>query len=145
MGLGLFGTGLQYQLSWGVLALGQVFVTFGSLATTPISVNYINECFIRNPAEARIAVNLFRMAFGLNAAFYIKRWVAAVSVGGAYGMIAFFELFSVLFVILLIWKGHQIREWTWAGLNSSEEGERVVGHANEEGPEKAARVVRGQV
>jgi hypothetical protein len=74
IGLGLFGAGLQYHLSWVVLALGQVFVTFGSLAITPNIVNYINECFIHNTAEASIAVNLFRVGFGLSVAFYIKQW-----------------------------------------------------------------------
>jgi len=108
------------------LALGHVFVTFGSLAITPITVNYINECFIHNPAEASIAVNLFRVGFGLSVAFYIKQWVAAVSVGWAYGMMACFEVFSFLFIVLLMWKGHQIRQWTWARLSSSEEGERVL-------------------
>lgn len=126
IGLGVFGAGLQYHLSWGVLALGQVFVTFGSLAITPITVNYINECFIHNTAEASIAVSLYRVGFGLSVAFYIKQWVAAVSVGWAYGMMAFFEIFGFLFIVLLMWKGHEIRQWTWAGLGSSEEGERVV-------------------
>ena len=69
IGLALFGAGLQYHLSWAVLALGQVFVTFGSLAITPITVNYINECFINTPAEASIAVNLYRVGFGLSVAF----------------------------------------------------------------------------
>jgi hypothetical protein len=126
LGLGLFGAGLLYHLSWGVLALGTVFTTFGSLAITPITVNYINECFIHNPAEASIAVNAFRVGFGLSVAFYINQWVAKVDVAWAYGMMAFFEVFSFGFVILLMWKGHQIREWTLAGLASSEEGEHLI-------------------
>lgn len=106
--------------------MGTVFTTFGSLAITPITVNYINECFIHNPAEASIAVNAFRVGFGLSVAFYINQWVAKVDVAWAYGMMAFFEVFSFLFIIVLMWKGHQIREWTWAGLASSEEGEHLI-------------------
>jgi hypothetical protein len=34
----LFGAALQYHWSWGVLALGQVLVTFGSLTITPVTV-----------------------------------------------------------------------------------------------------------
>jgi hypothetical protein len=51
---------------------------------------------------------------------------AAVSVGWAYGMMACFEIFAFLFIVLLMWKGHQIREWTSAALGSSEEGERLL-------------------
>jgi len=108
-----------------VLALGTVFTTFGSLAITPITVNYINECFIHNPAEASIAVNLYRVSFGLSVALYIIQWVAKVNVGWAYGMMAFFEVVNFGFIILLMTKGHKIRAWTLVGLSSSEEGEHV--------------------
>lgn len=101
-------------------------MTFGSLEITPITVNYINECFINTPAEASIAVNLYRVGFGLSVAFYIKQWVAKVGVGWAYGMMALFEVGSFGCVGLLMWKGHKIRTWTWTGLGASEEGERVV-------------------
>ena len=126
LGLGLFGASLYYHLSWGVLALGTVFTTFGSLAITPITVNYINECFINNPAEASIAVNAFRVGFGLTVALYINQWVEKVDVAWAYGMMAFFEVFSFGFIVLLMWKGPQIRKWTLAGLASSEEGEHLI-------------------
>ena len=79
IGLGHFGAGLLYHLSWGILALGKVFNTFGSLAKTPITANYIYECFINNPAEA--SMNLFRVSFGLSVAFYINQWVAKVNAG----------------------------------------------------------------
>jgi hypothetical protein len=126
IGLSLWGAGLQYHLSWVVLALAQVLVTFGSLSITPITVNYINECFIGNPAEASIAVNVYRVGFGLSVAFYIKEWVAETGVGWAYGMMAFFEIGSFLFILLLMWKGHAIRGLTWGHLSQSEEGEHVV-------------------
>ncbi|KAE9379667.1 MFS general substrate transporter [Stipitochalara longipes BDJ] len=126
IGLGLWGAGLQYHLSWVVLAVAQVFVTFGSLSITPITVNYINECFIGHPAEASIAVNLYRVGFGLSVAFYIKEWVAKTGVGWAYGMMAFFDTGSFAVILLLMWKGHTIRSLTWGHLGESEEGEYVV-------------------
>ncbi len=64
-----------------MLVVAVAFVTFGSLAITPITVNYINEAFIGNPAEASIAVNVYRVGFGLSFAFYIKQWVASTGVG----------------------------------------------------------------
>jgi len=97
------------------------------LSTTPITVNYICECFTHNPAETAIILNTFRIGFGLSVAFYINQWVAAVGFGWAYGMMSFFQVFSFFFVILLMWKGHTIRSWTVGNLASSEEGEKVVG------------------
>jgi hypothetical protein len=126
IGLGLFGAGLQYKLSWGVLAVATVFVTFGSLSITPITVNYMCECFIRNPAETSIAVNFYRVGFGLSVAFYINQWVAAVTIGWAYGMMALFEVLSFVSIIALLWKGHRIREWNIGGFGSSEEGEHLI-------------------
>ncbi len=41
-------------------------------------------------------------------------------------MIAFFDAFSFLFIVLLMWKGHQISGRTVGGLNITEEGEKVV-------------------
>ena len=78
---------------------------------TPITVNYINECFIGHPAEASIAVNVYRVGFGLSVAFYIKEWVAETRVGWAYGMMAFFEIGSFLFIVLLMWKGMLSGGW----------------------------------
>ncbi|KAI9642425.1 hypothetical protein NHQ30_009230 [Ciborinia camelliae] len=127
IGLGLFGAGLLYHLHWTILALATILVTFGSLCITPITVNYINECFIGHAAEASIAVNFYRVAFGLSVAFYIKPWVAAVNVGWTYGTMAFLELVGLLCVALLVWKGRRIREMGVAGLGVTEEGEYVVG------------------
>ncbi|RFU34879.1 hypothetical protein B7463_g1455, partial [Scytalidium lignicola] len=126
IGLGLFAAALQYDLSWGVIAFGQVLVTFASLGIIPITVNYACECFTTHPAETAITVNAYRLLFGLSVAFYINNWVAAVTIGWTYGMMALFDLFSFVFIIILIWKGHAIREWTVGGLNSTEEGEHVV-------------------
>jgi MFS family permease len=126
IGLGLFGAALQYHLHWIVIAVGQVFVTFGSLSLIPVTVNYIVECFKSHPAEASITTNALRLVFGLSVAFYINDWVADVDVGWTYGMMAFFDVFSFGFIGILMWKGHQIREWTVGGLNDTEEGEKVI-------------------
>jgi hypothetical protein len=110
-----------------VLALGQIFVTFGSLASTPITVNYLCECFTHNPAETAIVLNTFRISLGLTVTFYINEWVAGVGFGWTYGITAFLEIFSFLAVMALMWKGHIIRFYSIGHLASSEEGEKVVG------------------
>jgi hypothetical protein len=126
IGLGLFAAGLQYKLSWGVLAIATILVTFGSLSIPPITVNYLCECFIKNPAEASIALNFYRVGFGLSVAFYIKQWIEAVTIGWAYGMMAIFEVLSFMSIILLLWKGHAIREWSVGGFAESEDGMLLV-------------------
>lgn len=126
IGLGIFGAALQYHLHYMVLALGVFVVTVGSLASVPVTVNYVVECFTRYPAEAGIVVGAYRIVYGLTITFYINPWVEAVGVGWVYGMMAFFAVFSFLSVMLLMWKGHVIRNMQFASLVSSEEGERLI-------------------
>ncbi|MCJ1373889.1 hypothetical protein MMC20_005119 [Loxospora ochrophaea] len=126
IGLGIFGAALQYHLHYLVLALAVFLVTVGSLASVPVTVNYIVECFIDYPAEASIVIGAYRIVFGLTISFYINPWVAAVGVGWVYGMMAFFAVFSFCFVILLMWKGHIIRQWQLSSVGSSEDGDKVV-------------------
>lgn len=126
IGLGLFGACLQYRLHYLVLALAVFIVTVGSLATVPVTVNYVVECFTHYPAEAGIVIGAYRIVYGLTISFYIKPWVAAVDAGWVYGMMAFFSVFSFLFVVLLMWKGHAIRQIQFASVASSEEGEKLL-------------------
>ncbi|KGO43632.1 Major facilitator superfamily domain, general substrate transporter [Penicillium expansum] len=127
IGLGIFGAALQYHLHYMVLALAVFIVTVGSLASVPVTVNYVVECFTRYPAEAGIVIGAYRIVYGLTISFYINPWVEAVDVGWVYGMMAFFAVFSYMFVMLLMWKGHAIRKVQFASLGSSEEGERLLG------------------
>lgn len=126
IGLGIFGAALQYHLHYMVLALAVFLVTIGSLASVPVTVNYVVECFTRYPAEAGIVIGAYRIVYGLTITFYINPWVAAVDVGWVYGMMAFFAVFSFFFVMLLMWKGHAIRGIQFASISSSEEGEKLV-------------------
>ncbi len=59
-------------------------------------------------------------------AFYINEWVADVTVRWVFGMMAFLDIAAFGFILILMWKGHQIREWTVGGLNITEEGEKVI-------------------
>ncbi|KAF7717735.1 MFS-type transporter [Penicillium ucsense] len=127
IGLGIFGAALQYHLHYMVLALAVFLVTIGSLASVPVTVNYVVECFTKYPAEAGIVIGAYRIAYGLTISFYINPWVDAVGVGWVYGMMAFFAVFSFFFVMLLMWKGHAIREIQFTSLASSEEGEKLMG------------------
>lgn len=124
--LGIFGAALQYHLHYMVLALAVFLVTIGALASVPVTVNYVVECFTGYPAEVGIVVGAYRIVFGLTISFYIDPWVGAVGVGWVYGMMAFFAVFSFGFVGLLMWKGHVVRRWQFARLGRSEEGVKLV-------------------
>ncbi|KIN08786.1 hypothetical protein OIDMADRAFT_175505 [Oidiodendron maius Zn] len=126
IGLGLVGAALQHRLHWIVFAIGQFFVTIGSLVSIPVTVNYICECFRSHTIEATIPVNSMRLFLGLSINFYINNWIAAVTIGWVYGMMAFFTIFSFFFLMILMWKGHTIRKWTPFGVGSDEEGEHVL-------------------
>ncbi|KAH8193991.1 hypothetical protein TruAng_011845 [Truncatella angustata] len=126
IGLGIFGYALQNQLSWGLLGFSHILVTFGSLCITPITVNYLSECLTNNIEETAIVLNAFRVGFGLSLVFYINPWVAKVGFAWAYGTMAFIQVFSWLFLTVLMFRGYQIRQLNPFGLVSTEEGEHVL-------------------
>jgi hypothetical protein len=88
--------------------------------------SYIAECFRSHTIEATIPVNSMRLFLGLSINFYINQWIAKVTIGWVYGMMGFFTIFSFFFLIVLMWKGHVIRQWTPFGMGSDEEGENLV-------------------
>jgi hypothetical protein len=89
--------------------------------------SYACEVFTKNLAETAIVLNAFRLGFGLSVTFYINEWVALMAFRWTYGMMAFLQLLSFCFIVLLMWKGHGIRQWRIRGLGDSEEGEHLVG------------------
>lgn len=91
-------------------------------------MNYMAECFRNHTSEAVIPLSSFRLFLGFTINFYITPWVAAVGPGWVYGMMAFFSAFSFLFVVLLMWKGHEIREASPFVSSSSEEGVAIYKH-----------------
>ena len=56
IGLGLVGAALQYRLHWMVFALGQVFVTIGSLVSIPVTVKYVSTSL--RPRKLNNAFNI---------------------------------------------------------------------------------------
>jgi hypothetical protein len=109
-----------------VLAFAVFLVTVGSFSSVPIIANYLVECFVEYPMEASMASTFYRIIWGLTVPFYIDQWVDAVGIGWSYGMMAFFALGSTALVLILILKGHNIRQFSFSRLPSSEEGEKVI-------------------
>ena len=64
-----------------VLALGTFLVIFGACYSTPISVNYIIECFKTSPLEVAVIMNVYRQILALAVPFFLFPWQGAVSAG----------------------------------------------------------------
>ncbi|CAG8883002.1 unnamed protein product [Penicillium egyptiacum] len=124
IGLGLFGAAVQYHLHYMVLALGFFFIVFSSMLAVPICLNYIVECYKNDANEAAIAMNVWRMGFAIATGFIYSPWMDAVGVGWMFGMAAFFSIFALLMVGVLVWKGPHLR--AISPMLSCEEGE-VIG------------------
>ena len=64
-----------------VLALATFLVIFGACYSTPITVNYITECFKTSPLEVAVIMNVYRQSLSIALPFFIFPWQAAVSPG----------------------------------------------------------------
>ena len=126
MGLGIFGAALQYHLHYMVLAVGAFLVTFSAMLSVPVAVNSVAECFRQYAAETGTVVGIYRLLFGLVVPFFITPWEEAVSVGWVFGMAAFFSIGASGLLIVLMWKGHEIRQPSFISVASTEEGARVT-------------------
>lgn len=127
VGLGIFGAALEYHLHYMVLAFGAFLVTVAAMALVPTTTNYVCECFVNRTTEAACIMGFYRLIFGLTVPFFIDAWIAAVGVGWVFGIAAFLSIGLFPCIMLLMWKGHEIRQYTFSGLNSNEEGQRLVG------------------
>lgn len=129
IGLAIYGAGLHYHLHFMVLALASFLIWFAALLILPICYNYIIECFLRTPVEASVALNSYRIAFGLISVFIVTQWQSAVGVGWMWGMGALFILFVDILMAVVILKGKGVRKLTKyvsKSIASTEDGEKVI-------------------
>ena len=64
-----------------VLALGVFLIMFGGTYSTPITVNYITECFPNSALEVSVIMGVYRQIFGLSLPFFVLPWKARVGAG----------------------------------------------------------------
>ena len=124
--LGLYGASLQYHLHYMVLALANFLGGFSTNAMIPITVNYIIECFKNHASESAAIMGLYRLAFSLTLPFFVPAWIVAVGPGWCLGMAAFFSVFAYSFILVLLWKGSVVRQWSFKRVASSEAGVRLI-------------------
>ncbi|KAM0804772.1 putative polyamine transporter [Usnea florida] len=125
IGFGIFGAGIQYHLHFMILALGTFLVVFGACYSTPISINYIIECFNTIPLEVAVIMHVYRQILALALPFFLFSWKGVVSAGWLFGMMAFFCIFATLLLGVVMWKGPALRRWNF-GNDATEEGVKIV-------------------
>ena len=100
----------------------------------PVCYNYVVECFLSHPVDTSVALNAYRIAFGILSVFTVTEWQAAVGVGWLWGMGSFLIVFVDLIIVGLIWKGHLVRELT-VRLNKdlcvTEDGAQITANPDE--------------
>lgn len=126
IGLGIFGVALQYHTHYMVLALAVFLITFSATLSVPVTVNYVIECFRQHALETSAIIGSYRLAFSLAVPFFIIPWEKMVGVGWVFGMTAFFCVGSFMLLVLLMWKGHEIRTLSLDSVASTEEGSKVT-------------------
>ncbi|KFZ12074.1 hypothetical protein V501_04396 [Pseudogymnoascus sp. VKM F-4519 (FW-2642)] len=129
IGLAIYGVGLQFHLHYMVLALASFLIWFAALLALPVCYNYIVECFVQTPVEASVALNSYRIAFGLISVFIIMQWQGAVGVGWMWGMGAIFVLLVDGLMMIVLFKGHEVRKYTnriSTTIAATEDGQKII-------------------
>ena len=109
-----------------VLALANFLGGFATNATIPVTVNYIIECFKGHASESAAIMGVYRLAFSLTLPFFVPGWIGKVGAGWCLGMAAFFSVFAYGGPVLLMWKGAEIRKWSFKSLSANEGGVRLI-------------------
>ncbi|ELR03006.1 hypothetical protein VC83_01430 [Pseudogymnoascus destructans] len=129
IGLAIYGAGLQLHLHYMVLALASFVIWFAALLALPVCYNYIVECFVQTPVEASVALNSYRIAFGLMSVFIITQWQGAVGVGWMWGMGSLFVLLVDGLMVIVLLKGHEVRKYTSrisSTIAVTEDGQKII-------------------
>ena len=72
-------------------------------------------------------MGLYRLSLSLTIPFFLSAWIDQVGAGWCLGMAALFSVFAYSGILVLMWKGHELRRWSFASvLSSNEAGTRLV-------------------
>lgn len=122
-----------------VLALACFLGGFATNAIVPVTVTYVIECFKGHASETAAIMGVYRLSFSLTLPFFVPAWIGRVGAGWCLGMAAFFSVIAYGGPALLIWKGAEIRQWSFKSLSANEGGLRLMKKA---GDIEAPREVR---
>ena len=73
-------------------------------------------------------MGFYRLAFSLTWPFFVPAWIQKLGIGRCLGMAASFSVSAFGSVVLLIWKGKEIRQLSFKGNSSDQDGMIITKH-----------------
>lgn len=73
-------------------------------------------------------MGVYRLAFSLSVPFFVEAWIEKLGFDWCLGSAAFFSIFAFSFIVVLIWKGDELRQLSFKTLASSEGGVKILGN-----------------
>jgi hypothetical protein len=110
VGLIINGVCIQKKTPWIGLAVGMVVTSIGVQAATTLTYAYCTDCYKPQAAEVSTLINLFRQIFAFTIGFYALPFGESKGFGVAWGVFAAINFVTWLPLMILIWKGKEIRE-----------------------------------
>lgn len=110
VGLIIHGVCVSRRTPWIGLAVGMVVASVGVQAGTTLTYSYCSDCYKPQAAEVSTLINLFRQIFPFRIGFYALPFGKRHGFDVAWGTFAAINFVAWLPLLLLIWKGEEIRK-----------------------------------
>jgi len=109
IGLIIHGQCVEHKTPWIGLAVGMAVASVGIQAATTITYAYCTDCYKPQAAEVSTLINLFRQIFAFTIGFYALPFGEKHGFAESEGVFAAINFAAWLPLLLLMWKGEQIR------------------------------------
>ncbi|PTB36881.1 uncharacterized protein TrAFT101_007254 [Trichoderma asperellum] len=109
-GLIIHGVSVSNHAPWIALAVGMTVASIGVQAGTTLTYSYIADCYKPQAAEVSTIINLFRQTFAFTIGFYALPFGQSAGFDVAWGVFAIINFCAWCPLLLLIWKGQEIRQ-----------------------------------
>ena len=110
VGVIIHGVCVQNKTPWIGLAVGEVVASIGVQAATTLTYAYCTDCYKPQSAEISTLINAFRNLYAFTLGFYALPFGKADGFGVAWGTLAAVNFVAWLPLLVLIWKGEEIRK-----------------------------------
>jgi hypothetical protein len=111
--LGLFGACLQFNLHWMGIVMANLIYQGAVVYATAATTTYVVENYLDAAGSASLAMNFWRLIGGVVVPFYQEQWVDSVGAAWSYGTEGLLNLGMFSFILLLMWKGPQIKSYSF--------------------------------
>ncbi|KAL6834623.1 major facilitator superfamily domain-containing protein [Trichoderma camerunense] len=109
-GLIIHGVSVSNDAPWIALAIGMAVASIGVQAGTTLTYSYISDCYKPQAAEVSTIINLFRQIFAFTIGFYALPFGQSAGFDVAWGVFAVINFVAWLPLLLLIFRGEEIRK-----------------------------------